>query len=375
MQVDATGPLVGRTIEQAGLRHLPGLYVAEIQRPDGTIAAAKPNERLRANDTLILVGAIESVVDLRKIRGLTSSDDQARKLQVPEWKRTLVEAVVSPRCALLGKTIRDGSFRSHYHAAVVAVARGDRRLTGKLGDVRLEVGDVLLMETSPSFLHGQRVSRDFFLVSKVEQGIVRRPDRAWVAVAILLAMVIFAAATKVTILTAALVAALAMIGCRCCTTSEARKSIDWSVLIVIGSTIGIGVAMQVSGAATTLAEGLIGLTVGNERMALAAVFLATMICTELITNNAAAVLMFPIALQTSTSLGCNSTPFVVVVMIAASASFLTPFGYQTNLMVYGVGGYRPIDYLRFGFPLSMIVFVVTMLVVPWNWPLSGESHY
>jgi di/tricarboxylate transporter len=370
MQVEPGGPLIGRSIEEAGLRHLPGLYVAEIQRADGTIAAAKPNERLQPNDVLILVGAIESVVDLRKIRGLTTSDDQARKLQVPAWRRTLVEAVVSPRCSLLGKTIRGGQFRSHYNAAVVAVARGNKRLQGKLGDVELEIGDVLLLEASPSFLHRQRESRDFFLVSTVEQGAIRRPELAWISIAILLAMVILAAATKITIMTAALVAALAMIAFRCCTTGEARRSVDWSVLIVIGAAIGIGVAMEQSGAATTIAQGMIGFAQGDPLLTLACVFLATLFCTELITNNAAAVLMFPIALEAAQSSGCQSMPFVVTVMIAASASFMTPFGYQTNLMVYGVGGYRAIDYVRFGFPLSIIVFAVTMLVVPRVWPLS-----
>jgi di/tricarboxylate transporter len=368
MQVEAGGPLVGRTIEDAGLRHLPGLYIAEIQREDGNIAAAKPNERLRGNDVLILVGALESVVDLRKIRGLSTSDDQARKLQVPAWRRTLVEAVVSSRCALLGKTIREGRFRSHYNAAVVAVARGDKRLTGKLGDVRLEIGDVLLLEASPSFLHRRSESRDFFLVSRVEQGAVRRPERAWISIAILLAMVLAAASGGIAILTAALVAAVAMVAFRCCTTTEARRSIDWSILIVIGAAIGIGAALEKSGAADAIAGGLLNLAGGNEMLALAAIFLATMICTELITNNAAAVLMFPIALQTALGLQCSPTPLVIAVMIAASASFLTPFGYQTNMMVYGVGGYRVIDYVKFGFPLTVIVFIVSMLVIPQVWP-------
>ncbi len=369
MQVESGGPLVGRSIEDAGLRHLPGLYIAEIQREDGVIAAAKPNERLRANDVLILVGALESVVDLRKIRGLTTSDDQARKLQVPAWQRTLVEAVVSSRCGLLGKTIREGNFRSHYNAAVVAVARGDKRLSGKLGDVRLEVGDVLLLEASPSFLHRRRESRDFFLVSAVEQGGVRRPERAWISISILLAMVIAAAATKIAIMTAALVAAVAMVVLRCCTTSEARRSIDWSILIVIGAAIGIGSALEQSQAASAMADGLLSLAGDNRLLTLAAFYLATMLCTELITNNAAAVLMFPIALESAAGLQCSSTPFVIVVMIAASASFLSPFGYQTNLMVYGIGGYRAVDYVKFGLPLSCIVFAVTMLVVPLVWPL------
>lgn len=369
MQVDRAGPLVGKSIEDAGLRHLPGLYIAEIQREDGVIAAAKPNERLRADDVLILVGALESVVDLRKIRGLTTPDDQARKLQVPAWRRTLVEAVVSSRCALLGKTIREGQFRSHYNAAVVAVARGDKRLTGKLGDVRLEAGDVLLLEASPSFLHRRSESRDFFLVSAVEQGAVRRPERAWISITILLVMILAAAATKISILTAALVAAVAMVGFRCCTTGEARRSVDWSVLIVIGAAIGIGSAMEQSGAASAIATGLLGLAGENPLLTLASIYLATMLCTELITNNAAAVLMFPIALESAAGLQSSPTPFVIAVMIAASASFLTPFGYQTNMMVYGVGGYRLVDYLRFGLPLSLIVFAVTMTLVPRVWPL------
>ncbi|QDT01909.1 Sodium-dependent dicarboxylate transporter SdcS [Rubripirellula lacrimiformis] len=369
VQVEAGGPLAGRTIEDAGLRHLPGLYIAEIQREDGTIAAAKPTETLRGNDVLILVGALDSVVDLRKIRGLTTSDDQARKLQIPAWQRTLVEAVVSPRCGLLGKTIREGKFRSHYNAAVVAVARGDKRLTGKLGDVRLETGDVLLLEASPSFLHRRGESRDFFLVSTVQQGAIRRPERAWHAIAVVLVMVAVAAMTQ-QILTASLVAAIAMIALRCCTTSEARRSIDWSILIVIGAAIGIGSAMHQSGAAAGIASGLLNLAGGNPLLTLAALYLATMFCTELITNNAAAMLMFHIANSAAAGLGCDPAPMIMAVMIAASASFLTPFGYQTNMMVYGVGGYRVSDYLKFGMPLSLIVFVVAMTVIPIVWPLS-----
>lgn len=369
VQVESGGPLVGRTIEEAGLRNLPGLYIAEIQRENGTIKAAKPNEMLQSNDVLILVGALDSVVDLRKIRGLATPDDQARKMQVPAWRRTLVEAVVSPRCSLLGKTIREGRFRSHYNAAVVAVARGDHQVKKKLGDVRLEVGDVLLLEASPSFLHRRSESRDFFLVSAVDKAIVRRPERAWIAIVILALMVIGASATRLSILTTAMLATVAMIGFRCCTSREANRSIDWSILIVIGSAIGIGEALRISGAADAIADGLLMLAANNATMSLAAIFLATMVCTELITNYAAAVLMFPIAMRAASSLGCDPAPLIIAVMIAASASFLTPFGYQTNMMVYGVGGYRVVDYLKFGLPLSLIVFIVTMVVVPNVWPL------
>jgi len=370
VQVDPDGPLVAKTIEQAGLRHLPGLYIAEIQRADGQILAAKPEQKLYADDLLILVGALESVVDLRKIRGLITGDDQARKLKIPAWQRTLVEAVVSPRCALLGKTIREGSFRSHYNAAVVAVARGDKRLSGKLGDVRLETGDVLLLEASLSFLHRRSESRDFYLVSPVKKGNVRRPEKAMTSVFILVAMVLIASLTSIPILTTALVAAVCMILMRCCTTTEARRSIDWSILIVIGSAIGIGLSLEESNAASNIADGILSLAGGHPILTLIGIYIATMLCTEMITNNAAAVLMFPIAINAASSLQCNPIPFVITLMIAASASFLSPFGYQTNTMVYSVGGYQVKDYLKFGLPLSVIVFLVTIITVPIIWPLN-----
>lgn len=368
MTVSPAGALVGQTIEHAGLRHLPGLYLAEIQREDEVISTVGPGERLRAGDLLILVGALESVVDLQKIRGLTPAHDQARKLDSPAWQRKLVEAVVSSRCSVLGKTIREGRFRTNYGAAVIAVARGEKRLPGKLGDVRLEVGDVLLLEASQSFLDKRSQSHEFFLVSPVRGGSIRRPEKAWLSMAILTAMVLAATLTPISIMTAALLALLAMIGLRCCTTNEARQSIDWSVLIVIGAAIGIGRAMDLSGAAKSIAGSMLNFAGADPWWALAAVFLATMLCTEMITNNAAAVLMFEIGWQAAEGLGCSPMPFVIAVMIAASASFSTPFGYQTNMMVYSVGGYRLTDYLRFGLPLNMIVFVISMLIIPKVWP-------
>ncbi|MEM0925124.1 MAG: SLC13 family permease, partial [Planctomycetota bacterium] len=367
--VDPEGPLVGKSIQDAGLRNLRGLYVAEIQRGD-IVLPAKPNERLQGDDALILVGALESVVDLRKVRGLLTPDDQGRKLEIPEWRRTLIEAVVSPRCSLLGKTIREGRFRSNYNAAVVAVARGDRRLEGKIGNVRLETGDVLLLEASPSFLHRSRELRDFYLVSRVGGDSVRRHHRAWHAIVIMVAMVVIASMNLLSILSAAMAAAIAMIVFRCCTPNEARRSVDLRILIVIGATIGIGRALDQSGAADSIAEGMIGFARGKPLATLALVYLVTMFCTELITNNAAALIMLTVAMGAAESLGVSPMPFVICVMIAASASFLTPFGYQTNLMVYTVGGYRVSDYLRFGLPLSLIVFAVAMIIIPWVYDLT-----
>jgi di/tricarboxylate transporter len=183
-------------------------------------------------------------------------------------------------------------------------------------------------------------------------------------------MVLIAALKITSILSAAMAAAMAMILFRCCTPNEARRSVHWQILIVIGATIGIGNAMRQSGAADAIATAMIGGAGGSPWLTLALLFIVTMLCTELITNTAAALIMLTVALGAASTLGVSEMPFVIGVMIAASASFLTPFGYQTNLMVYTVGGYRVSDYLRFGLPLTLIVFAVAMTVIPWAFPFE-----
>ncbi|MEX0654510.1 MAG: SLC13 family permease [Phycisphaeraceae bacterium] len=369
MIVDPLGPLVGQTIEQAGLRHLPGLYLAEIARDGEVLPAVAPTTILRGDDRLVFVGIVESVVDLRKIRGLAPATNQVFKLNTPRTQRTMVEAVVSDSCPLVGKSIREGRFRSTYNAAVIAVARnGQRILDKKIGDIVLRPGDTLLIEAHPNFARQQRNSRDFFLVSQVEGSAPPRHERAWLAMAILVAMVALVTLGYMTMLQAALLAAVAMIGTRCCTGGEARRSIDWQVLIVIGAAFGIGRAMDNSGAAAGIAGFIIDAVGPHPLLVLLAVYIVTSLFTELITNNAAAVLVFPIALASANSLDVSFTPFAIVIMVAASAAFATPIGYQTNLMVLGPGGYRFTDYLRFGLPLNLLVMAVTLTLAPLFWP-------
>jgi len=367
MMVDPSGPLVGQSVEAAGLRHLQGLYLAEIERGDVILPAVSPQERLAAGDRLVFVGIVESVVDLKKIRGLTAPGDQTDKVHAPATQRCLIEAVVSDRCPLVGRTIRDGQFRRVYNAAVLAIARSGERINAKLGDVVLQSGDTLLLESHTGFARQQRNSPDFFLVSSVENSAPVRHGQSWVALAILGAMVAAASTRTLDILTASMLAAGLMILTRCCTGREARQSVDIPVLLVIGAALGIGEAMQTSGAAGAIAGSLIDLAGGNERLVLVALYLVTAIFTELITNNAAAVLMFPIALESAAKLGVDPKPLIVAIMIAASAAFATPIGYQTNLMVFGPGGYRFSDYLRFGIPLSLLFMLVTVTLVPVLW--------
>lgn len=366
--VQPDGPLVGQTIEQAGLRHLPGVYLMEIERQGDVLVAVSPDERLQADDQLVFVGVVESVVDLQKIRGLIPAKDQVFKLKAPRSKRCLIEAVVSNTCPLVGMTIRDGQFRTQYNAVVIAVARNGVRLRKKIGDIVLRAGDTLLLETRPSFLQRQRNSRDFFLVSEVADSTPPRHERSWIALSILAGMVTAVTFGWLSMLNAAMLAAGLMIVTGCCTSTMARRSVDWQVLLVIAAAFGMERALYKSGAALAVAKALLILAGDSPWGALAAVYGVTMIFSNLITNNAAAVLMFPIALATATSLGVQPLPFVIVVMMAASCSFATPISYQTNLMVYGPGGYRFSDYLRLGVPLSLLLWGMTVALTPWLWP-------
>lgn len=368
MTVAPDGPLVSRTVEQADLRRLPGLYLVEIDRDGEVLPAVGPHERLHAGDRLVFVGVVESVVDLQKIRGLAPATDQIFKLNGPRGGRCLIEAVVSDSCPLAGLTIRAGRFRTVYHAAVIALARNGERVRGKLGDVTLRPGDTLLLEADPDFADRHRNSRDFFLVGRVDDSAPARHDRAGIALAILGGMVLTAGAGWLSTLNAALLAAGLMLLTGCCGVGAARRTVDWSVLVVIGASFGLARAIETTGLAAAVTRGVVGPAGGNPWLALAAVYGLTMLFTELLTNNAAAVLTFPVATATAAALGVSPMPFVMAVLVAASCGFATPIGYQTNLMVYGPGGYRFADYLRFGGGLDLLMWAVAVAVTPLVWP-------
>jgi di/tricarboxylate transporter len=250
---------------------------------------------------------------------------------------------------------------------VLAVARHGQRVSGRIGDIRLRAGDVLLLEAGASFELGQRDQRDFLLIRGLEDSAPPRHERAPLAIAILVAMVLAAAFNWLSMLHAALLAAGLMILTRCCSIVDARRSVDWSTLIVIGAALGFGAALDQSGASRTLAEGLIAIAGDHPWLVLAAVYLATMLTTELITNNAAVALIFPFALATSQELGVSFYPFIFAMMMAGSASFATPLGYQTNMMVYGPGGYRFTDFLRIGVPMNLLLAASAILLAPLIW--------
>ncbi len=370
MLVEPGSPLVGKSIERAGLRGLEGLFLMEIDRDGHVIAAVAPSERLEAGDRLVFVGVVDSVLELQKIRGLRPATDQVFKLDDPRSERVLVEAVVSTSCPLVGRTIREGRFRSTYDAVVIAVARDGERLQMKIGDIRLEPGDTLLLEASPRFIDRQRSSRHFYLVSQVADFAPPRHDRAWIALTALFAMVLAATMGLVPMVAAALAAAATVLATGCVSATDARRSIEWESLLLIAASFGLAHALEKTGLDELVARSALDAAGDGPHLALAAVYLITMLATELMSNNAAAVLMFPIAWQAAADLSVNPLPFVMAVTVAASCGFATPMGYQTNLMIYGPGGYRFSDYIRFGGPLNLIVMAVTIILAPLIWPFS-----
>jgi di/tricarboxylate transporter len=341
----------------------------EIDRDGELIGPVGPDEVLRENDRLVFAGVVSTIVDLEKFPGLVPAADATYEVSPAKARgRILCEAVISPTSPLVGRDIRNADFRALYNAAVVAVHRNGARMTNKIGDIVLRPGDTLLLQTGPHFSRAYRNSPDFYLVSTVEESQPLRRDRAWVAAGIFIVLIVALVAGFNVLLTSFL-AAGALVAARCLTAGDARRSIQWPVLVAIAASFALGTALEKSGVAASMA-GLIAQatrTLGPTT-ALAAIYLGTMILNELISNNAAAVLVFPIALSAASQLGVDPRPFIIAVALAASNAFASPIGYQTHMMVYGPGGYRFFDFVRVGVPLNVIVWVVAVIVIPMIWP-------
>jgi di/tricarboxylate transporter len=370
MMVEARSPLAGKSIEEAGLRQLPNTFLVEIERDGEVMPAVAPQEKLRANDRLVFVGVVASVVDLQKVRGLTPATNQIFKLEVPRSRRCLIEAVVSHRCPLIGQTIRDGRFRSIYNAAIIAVARSGERINKKIGDIVLQAGDTLLVEADPSFAERQRDSHHFYLVSRVADSAPVRHERASLALAILAAMVLLASFTDLGMLKATMLAAGAMLLTRCCTSSVARRSVEWKIILSVAAAFALGTAVEKCGLARAIAETLTLAAGGSPMLSLIGIYGGTLLLTELISHSAAISLLFPIALNTADGLGIDYMPFVAAVTVAGSLGFATPLGYQTHMMVYGPGGYRFTDFLRIGIPMDLLCWAIAMITIPMVFPLA-----
>ncbi len=367
--VAADGPLVGKTVVQAGLRNLKRIYLVEIERAGAIVPAVGSEEPLQAGDRLIFAGNTEAISDLLRIKGIVASTNGEPTLGREHSERRLVEAVISPHSNCINQTIRDSQFRERYGAVVLAVARNGERVPGNLGTIKLKPGDTLLLEARPAFVSRQQYNKDFLLINDLQTEAPRH-QRAYLAWGILLAVVLVSATGLLPILHAGLLGAATMLITGCCSAPQAQKSLDTTVLLTIASSFALGVALDKTGVARLLGETLVSLSGGHPWLILLLVYISVSILTECITNNAAAIIMLPVVLEITEKASLNPEPYIFALMIAASASFATPLGYQTNLMVYGPGGYRFTDFLKVGAPMNVVIGLSTIVVLILGWPLT-----
>jgi di/tricarboxylate transporter len=369
MRVTAGGALDGLDVDRAALRNLQGVFLVEIQRGQRAIAPVAPDEVLEGDDLLTFVGRVDQIVDLQRIRGLESSETRQIKA-LAGGGHAFFEAVVGAN-ELPGSTLREIGFRARYGAAVLAIHRAGHRIDAKLGDVPLRFGDTLLLLADSSFRNRWRDRRDFLVVAPL-RGNPRAPTRrrVWIVVAIGIGFIVATAIGLLPILQASIMAALLVLATRSLTVRQARDAIDLQLIVMIAAAFGLGAAVESSGLATAGAEAVTAAmapfgTIG----ALAGIILATIVVTELLSNNAAAVIMFPLGVATAALVGADPRPFVIAVTLSASLSFLTPIGYQTNMLVYALGGYRFTDFTLAGAPLTALCFAMQLILIPVFFPL------
>lgn len=362
---------LNKTVKQAGLRELKGLFLIEIIRGDKRISPVRSSTIIQDGDRLIFTGLISTIAELQKIKGLMLETGSDLKLDdLKNGATQLVEAVVSHQSVLVNKSIKESQFRSKYDAGILAVHRNNERIKSKIGDIVLRPGDTLLLLAGSDFVGNYQGSSDFYVVSGLATPDDMKTDRTkgWLSIIVLLLAIVSVTVGWLSMFKAMAAVVVLYLLMKVITPDEARKSVRADVLLLVAGSFGVGAAMTKSGLAEWVANLLlnIGEPMGMLAM-LTIVYLLTNLFTEFITNSAAAILMMPIGLELASSLQADPIGFAVIIAIAASASFITPIGYQTNMIVYGPGGYRFSDFVKVGTPLSLLAMVITVLIVRLVW--------
>ncbi|AZL83870.1 MULTISPECIES: SLC13 family permease [Aliivibrio] len=363
-RVEGASPLVGKSISENNLRALRKLFLAEVIREGRTITSVDPDMILLAGDRLLFCGDIESVTTLQEINGLTLFGQHHLNGQ------NLIEVVVSQSASIRGKSIKSAHFRERFDAVVVAIRRGHERLEGGLGKIELQAGDTLVLVPGKNFEQSkQQLKREFVIISDLDSAAKLDGDKS-TFVLLGFASVIAAALLDVfPIIKGLSVYLLAMFAFGVVSLGELRRRFPIDIVVIVGAALSIAQLMLSSGLSVQLGDMFIELFNGWGVMgALIAVYLITLVLTELITNNAAAALAFPIGYSMALGYGVDPMPFIMAVLFGASASFISPYGYQTNLLVFSVGNYTLLDYVKVGLPMSIIYSVLVLSLIPHFFP-------
>ncbi|PKH07274.1 SLC13 family permease [Moritella sp. Urea-trap-13] len=361
--VKPNSALVGRTIAENNLRALKQLYLAEILRNDEVICPVCPEEILQANDQLLFCGDVDSVGVLQDIKGLKLFGQGELNGQ------HLVEVIVSHSSKLNGLTLKESKFRAHFDSVVVAIRRGHSPLRGGLGNVRLRAGDTLLLAPGAEFKNNKDLNRDFVVVSGLDAATRLSDHRSIGVLAGFVTTIALALTGTLPLLKGLVIFVLLLCMSGTLSLQEIRRRLPIDLWVVVGSALALSNMLQTTGVSDVLANSLLEAFNGwGVLAAFIATYFATLLLSELITNNAAAALAFPIAFSLAQSYGVSELPFIMAVIFGASASFISPYGYQTNLMVYSAGNYALSDYLKLGIPTSIVYSTVVLVMIPYVFP-------
>lgn len=370
--------LIGQTLKNGRTKELKGFDIIQIERNGNKLSGKTHGLTIEGNDHLLVAGksnGLDIIKDLAivRLKGLDLLKDEIKTADLKQY-----EAVLAPRFPGIGKTITEFNFFDHYQAVIVAVHRNGERITSNLSSLKLKEGDNLVLLTTDRFIKNWGDSKIFYLTTYIgDHDMSIGKAKKWMALSILILMIAGASATdylpkfenvKADMFFFSAVAAMLMIWLKIVPHQKYTKAISWDLLITIACSFGISKALQNSGAADGIAHAAISFAKNWGPIGvLASIYLLTNIFTEVITNNAAAAISFPIAMAAANQMGVDPKPFFVAICVAASASFATPIGYQTNLIVQGIGNYRFKDFVKVGLPLNLIIFLVSMLLIPFFW--------
>ncbi|MGD9328435.1 MAG: SLC13 family permease [Cyclobacteriaceae bacterium] len=360
--LDKNSPLINQTVIEAGLRNLQGVYLVEIQRQGQMISPITPHEILQKDDVLFFAGDTSNIMDLiNEQKGLILPEKAS---DYHQDKTEVIEAVVAGFSSIIGKTVKESNFRNRYDAAIIAIHRNGEKISGKIGDIEINPGDVLLLFTGKDFGNRVELYKDIYVINKVRE--IAEPGRKkYYAIGLILLGSIVLLITKgLALFPSLLIIFTIMVGFGLISVQDIRRELDFNLIGILVFSLAIGQAMILSGAGVMVAEWLIGLLSPFGRTAiLIGLILITNLLTSLIGNVGAVSITFPIALGIGQSMGIDATPYFLGIAYAASAAFITPFSYQTNLLVYGPGGYNLKDFVRIGVPVTLIYLTVAFLAL------------
>ena len=365
----SNSPLIGKTVEEAGLRKLQGLFLVEIIRGEERIAPVSPKQSLEANDKLIFAGETSTIIELIKTNNGIELPDNTRLSKSESMD--VKEIVISSNSDLIGKIVKETNFRGKYDAAIIAINRNGERITGKLGEVELMTGDLLLLITGDAFEERSANEQDFHIISSIDK-IHKIPlYKTYTVLLGTTAAFVVSAIGWMSLFESLLVLMSIIAMLQIVRFNDLKRSFDVDMYLILVLALSLGKAIVNSGLDKEISARMLNVVepIGSNIAALAIIYLVTNILAMLVTNKAAVAIMFPVALSAAKTLGLDPTPFFLAIAFAGCAEFMTPYGYQTNLMVYGPGGYKFKDYIKIGWGLSLIYFVVAVSILGYIYDL------